>query len=159
MLSAQQVAEYFIWKAQVDGKPITNKKLQKLIYYAQAWFVALKKEKLFDEKIEAWIHGPAVREIYLEYKRFGFEPITKKIDGGTFNSISSDKIEHMENVWNVYGAYDGQYLEYLTHSEDPWKKARVGIEAHIGTDKEISIKDMFDFYSKLKLSADNVRHR
>lgn len=50
-LSAIQVAEYFIHCSNKAGIPITNKKLQKLVYYAQAWSLVLNDTKLFSEKI------------------------------------------------------------------------------------------------------------
>ncbi len=73
-LSGQNIAEYFLWKASNESRPVTNKKLQKLLYYAQAWSLVLRDKKLFDDKIEAWIHGPAIRKVYLGYKEFGFNP-------------------------------------------------------------------------------------
>src|SRR3989344_5357496 len=81
---AKQIAEYFVWKSQQENKPVTNKKLQKLLYYAQAWNLTLNKGKLFQQNIEAWVHGPAVRDVYLEYKSFGFEPITAKVNPEEF---------------------------------------------------------------------------
>ena len=62
--SALTVADYFLYKANKEKKPITNKKLQKLVYYAQAWSLVLNNKKLFSEPIEAWVHGPAVRSLY-----------------------------------------------------------------------------------------------
>ena len=59
-LKAREVAEYFIEKAYSENDKITQKKLQKMLYYAQAWFLAFNNKKLFEEKIEAWLHGPAI---------------------------------------------------------------------------------------------------
>lgn len=151
ILTANKVAEYFIWKAQSDKKSITNKKLQKLLYYAQAWSLVLNDKKLFNEKIEAWVHGPAVRDVYVEYKKFGFGPITESISDDIVAKISEDTKNFLDQVWSVYGKRDAAYLEYLSHSEMPWQKAREGLEPHIGSENEISLQDMKEFYSsKLK---------
>jgi uncharacterized phage-associated protein len=146
-LSAKQVAEYFIWKSQTDKKPVTNKKLQKLLYYAQAWSLVLRNKELFGENIEAWVHGPAIRDVYIEFKRFGFEPIAKKVEQENLNKIPSDVQDFLNQVWSVYGKYDAAYLEHLTHSEEPWQKAREGVEPHVGSENVISLESMKEFYS------------
>lgn len=152
-LKAGNVADYFLWKSQVEKKPVTNKKLQKLLYYAQAWSLVMLDKKLFDEKIEAWVHGPAVREVYTEYKDFGFNPIVKKIDDKAIAIMSAEVRALLDDVWSVYGKHDAAYLELLTHSETPWQEARGGVEPHIGSANEITLGSMKAFYaSKLKQS-------
>ncbi|MFA6095252.1 MAG: type II toxin-antitoxin system antitoxin SocA domain-containing protein [Candidatus Paceibacterota bacterium] len=149
MTTADKVADYLLLKGQQSGKPITNKKLQKLLYYAQAWFVTLKNEKLFPETIEAWIHGPAIRSIYNEYKFFGFNPISKKLDSGkVIKALGSIDLTLLDLVWKVYGKRDAAYLEALTHSEDPWIQAREGLETSEGSSKEITTDSMKAFYSR-----------
>lgn len=78
--SASEIGEYFLLLSNNSNKSITNKKLQKLLYYAQAWSMTLKDEPLFNDKIEAWVHGPAIRSVYQEYRKFGFSPIVKDIN-------------------------------------------------------------------------------
>jgi uncharacterized phage-associated protein len=146
-LNAQQIAKYFIWKAAGEKKAITNKKLQKLLYYSQAWSLVLRDKKLFSDKIEAWVHGPAVRDVYFEYKKFGFGPISENVVKNDLEKISSDTKKFLDHVWSVYGKKDAAYLEYLSHSETPWQKAREGLESHIGSENEISTRDMKEFYS------------
>ena len=62
--NAQDVANFFIGRFQEAQDPVTNLKLQKLLYYAQGWYLAFFDEPLFDERIEAWLHGPVVPPIY-----------------------------------------------------------------------------------------------
>lgn len=151
--TATQIAEYFIDRANKERKPITNKKLQKLVYYAQAWSLVINREKLFTEKIEAWVHGPAIRSLYVKYKEFGFNPIQRKINPDTIDSINPKTKKILDSVWDVYGKLDSAYLELLTHSEKPWLEAREGLQNYEHSENEISIKTMFDFYSeKLKLA-------
>lgn len=143
------IADYFLFKGQQDKKSITNKKLQKLLYYAQAWSLVVRKDKLFNDKIEAWVHGPAVRSVYLQYRKFGFNPIKKEIDSAKFTNIPEDIKHFLDEVWNVYGKKDTEYLELLTHSEKPWQEAREGLQGSENSKNVISLMSMKTFYSEM----------
>jgi uncharacterized phage-associated protein len=119
-----------------------------LVYYAQAWSLVLNNKKLFDDEIEAWVHGPAVRNLYFKFKDFGFNPIDIEFDPEIENKISSEDKELLDEVWKVYGKYDANYLEILTHSELPWQKAREGLDLAELSSKEINTDVMKDFYTK-----------
>lgn len=148
--SAQLVADFFLTQAKEKKKLISNKKLQKLLYYAQAWHLVFHGKKLFKEDIEAWIHGPAIKEIYVKYKKFGFAPIDlTKYSKTDFKKLSSEQIELLENIWKIYGKYDADYLEELTHSEEPWQKAREGLTPTKSSDNVISDESMKTFYKSL----------
>lgn len=154
-ISALSVAEYFIGKANKDRKPITNKKLQKLVYYAQAWSLVFNDKKLFNEKIEAWVHGPAIKSLYIKYKGFGFSPIQKEADTSLIKVISPEDKKILDEVWSVYGGLDPDYLEMLTHDEAPWKNAREGLESTENSENEISTGAMKSFYSQKLATAKN----
>ncbi len=154
-VTALSVAEYFIDKANKDKKPITNKKLQKLVYYTQAWSLVLKNKKLFNEKIEAWVHGPAIKSLYIKYRKFGFNPIQKRVDNTLLKSLSSENKKLLDSVWSVYGGFDADYLEMLTHSEIPWNEAREGLQNSENSENEISLKTMKSFYSQKLKAAKN----
>ena len=79
MCKVEDVANYFLSK-----KSMSPKKLQKIVYYAYGWTLALLNEdikaldnRLFNEPIEAWVHGPVVPELYTKYKARGWEDIDK----------------------------------------------------------------------------------
>lgn len=146
-LSAKRVAEYFIWKSAAERRPLTNKKLQKLLYYSQAWSLVLRNKRLFPERIEAWVHGPAIRSVYSDFKKFGFDPITDSVSADEVAKIPTEVKTFLDQVWAAYGKYDAAYLEHMTHLEQPWQKAREGIEAHVGSDIEITTDSMKEFYS------------
>jgi len=153
-INALLIADYLILKSQEEGKTITNKKLQKLLYYVQAWSVTLRNKKVFDDKIEAWVHGPAIREVYLEFKKFGADPIKKKITASKFSKINKDTKKLIESVWNAYAKYDAPFLEHLSHSEDPWLKAREGLESNMSSTNEITIASMKAYY-KTKINKED----
>lgn len=144
ILSVDLIAQYFIWKAQKEKNELTNKKLQKLLYYAQAWNLVFKDKPLFKEKIEAWVHGPAVRSIYNKYMRYGFNSIS---ESGKDIPTKKGLTKFLDNVWKVYGKFDGDYLEDLTHNEYPWQEARRGLEESEPSSRVIDLKIMKRYYS------------
>ncbi|MBI3572480.1 SocA family protein [Candidatus Kaiserbacteria bacterium] len=153
--SAVQVANYFIKRAADENKPITNKKLQKLVYYAQVWSLVLNKEKLFREKMEAWVHGPVVPALYRKFMSFEANPITLDMSDATF-SFGKKQLEVLDSVWSVYGDYDASYLEALTHSELPWQEARKDLPATEASNNEIDLKLARDFYAA-KLGTEQAK--
>ena len=151
-VTALDVAEYFLWRVgkekrffTKEKKTLTNKKLQKLVYYAQVWSLALNDERLFPEKIEAWVHGPVVPSLYDRFKRFGFGPISDEFSDPS-NRFSEEQLQLLEEVWRVYGKYDAGYLEMLTHSEAPWQEAREGLSEIDPSHNEIDLSLAKAFY-------------
>lgn len=147
------IAEYFILKNKTDKKGLTNKKLQKLLYYAQAWSLVLNNKPIFDDKIEAWVHGPAIPLIYSTFKSFGFKDIDMKFDEKELSSIDEKDKKILDEIWRVYGNMDAGYLEMLTHSEQPWQDARKGLQSSENSENEITTDAMKVYYAeKLKQS-------
>ncbi|HSW94311.1 MAG TPA: type II toxin-antitoxin system antitoxin SocA domain-containing protein [Gammaproteobacteria bacterium] len=140
-----KVSEYIIWYFQEHGEPLTNLKLQKLLYYAQGWHLALYDKPLFDSPIEAWVHGPVAPDFYHEYKKYKHQPITKQQTKPDLDKIIS---EHLEEVINEYGSYSAFQLENLTHHSDPWKNARGNTPIDAPSRAKISIEDMKIWFKK-----------
>ncbi|MGC1878065.1 MAG: type II toxin-antitoxin system antitoxin SocA domain-containing protein [Rhabdochlamydiaceae bacterium] len=147
-IAVSDVAKYFLLRAKSEGKKISNKKLQKLVYYAQAWVLALTNKPLFSEKIEAWIHGPAIPSLYRKFKKYGSKPI--HLDDLSSKGFSLPNNEVLDEVWRVYGKYDANYLETLTHQEDPWLHARDEMEFGESSNNEITRESMKNYY-RMKL--------
>lgn len=123
MLSAKKVAEYFLAKTEPDYEEyISNLKLQKILYYAQGFYLAIHNKRLFADSIEAWTHGPVVETLYHEYKESGSKAIDppESIDLSIYNKETTDLLDE---VWQVYGQYSAYKLRNLTHEEPPWKDA------------------------------------
>lgn len=144
-------ANYFIKIANENKKNITNKKLQKLLYYAQAWYLVFYNKTLFKDRIEAWVHGPAIRSVYRHFKSFGYQPIQKDVREDIFQNglLSKNEKDLLDEIWNIYGKHDAFYLERLTHNEDPWIEAREGIESCESSSIEITVDSMKTYYNKL----------
>jgi len=142
------IAEYFIRKNQEDNKGLSNKKLQKLLYYSQAWSLVINDKKLFNDDIEAWVHGPAVPTVYSEFKKFGFDNINIKVSEKELSAIATKDKTILDEVWRVYGKFDASYLEMLSHSETPWQEARAGLPPNESSSNKISLDTMREYYGK-----------
>ncbi len=143
------VAKYFIWKNQTEPQQtgLGKLKLQKLIYYAQAWNLVLNRgQKLFDEDIQAWVHGPAVPSVFQYFRNFDFSKPQTPIDEKTFDVFSKEEKDILDVVWKVYGKYDGSYLETLSHAETPWQQARGNMDTSEPSQNVISTDAMKEFY-------------
>lgn len=138
-----QVALYFLFRnGQESNIEITHLKLQKLVYYAQAWSMAINHRPLFQTDLEAWLHGPVSRELYLEYRDYGYRVISP-VDNIGFN-INPDDLDVLEGVWDLYSEFDGKYLEALTHKEQPWIDAW-----EQGMNQVIDLQVMEQFYGEM----------
>ena len=152
-----RVARYFIHLANKQKSAITNKKLQKLVYYAQAWSLVLRNKRLFTDEVEAWVHGPAVRVLYGQYKKFGFSAIDEDVASESIESISAEEKKLLNDIWRVYGKFDAGYLELLTHSEKPWQIARAELESHQTSSNTITTESMKEFYSQRLREAQSAK--
>lgn len=145
--TADSVARYFLCKTREYGDLVTNLKLQKLVYYAQAWFLALHNEPLFADRLEAWVHGPVQPDLYRRWKQFGWNPITAELICPQFDD--NRIVPHLDEIIDVYGDLTGHHLERLVHQEEPWRKARRGLPPDEQSHAVISHEDMKTFYRKL----------
>ena len=132
---------------------MTPKKLQKLCYYAQGWYAGITGEKLFEEELEAWVHGPVCPVLYDKYKNYGYNEIPK-LD---IEIKDKEMQEFTKQIYRIYGNLDGDELEQLTHKEMPWISARVGKQTWESSNEVIKFSDMQKFFmNKLKEMPDNV---
>lgn len=121
-------------------------KLQKLVYYCQAWSLVWDDEPLFPERIEAWAYGPVVKELY-EFHR-GLFLLSSVPIGASFKLTPTQK-ESIDAVIKYYGEKTPQQLIELTHLEDPWKNARKGIPVGAPSSREITLQAMQEYYASL----------
>ena len=120
MLSAHDVAEFFLSPvAEEEGEKITNLKLQKLLYYAQGYALAILGRPLFADKIENWPHGPVIPCVYQTYKQYGagWLPVTY-LD---LDKYQADELYILNRVRTEQGRYTARALREKTHQETPWQ--------------------------------------
>lgn len=129
-------------------KTTTTMKLQKLLYYCQGWHLAWDGVPLFEDRIEAWANGPVVPTIYRQHrKRFTLSHPWPR--SGRPGRLEQNETETVEAVLEGYGDWSALQLTRSTHSEPPWINARRGIAAGMPGTKEISLRDMQDFFAGL----------
>lgn len=125
---------------------MTTMKLQKLVYYSQAWSLVWDEKPLFKNKIEAWASGPVVPTLYKAHKgRF----IVSKIPGGDGRTLKGFQKGTIKAVLEYYGDKNSQWLSDLTHSEDPWIGARKGLSPGQRGNNVITHSAMMEYYSSL----------
>ena len=142
-ITAQDVARYILAFAHDAGSFISNLKLQKLLYYAQAWHLAIHLKPIFPEKFQAWVHGPVVPSVYREYKSYRWMNIDSDVAKPEFDEVLSG---HLNDVLDEYMGLDAYKLEQLTHMESPWLKARAGRAPDENCSDEIEEAEMIRCY-------------
>lgn len=142
------------------GDTVSHKKLQKLLYYVDAWHLVNFGNSIVDENFQAWVHGPVIPELYQQLKGFGFNDL--KVVNDEYdtvdeeikaiiakNNLSEDQVEFLSSVLNKYGGLSSFDLELLSHSEAPWLEARIGYEPHQSCNVVITKQRMQEFYSAM----------
>lgn len=164
MVDIIDLARYTILRLLQNGNSINPLKLQKILYYLQAWYlVYFDKRLLFNDIPEAWVSAPVYRVVYDIYKdmgiyeQFSFEDILQEGREaeevlselhGKMNLSDSDW-EFIEAIYKHYGVMSHDYLVYLTHSQKPWNEARRGLNPFEYSDQKISLDLMYDYYSEM----------
>ena len=131
--------------------PMSTMKLQKLVYYSQAWSLVWDEKPLFEEDIEAWANGPVVRNLFY-YHRGRYEIETVEI--GNPRLLDQEQQDTVDAVLDYYGDKSAQWLIELTHLETPWIQAREGLPPLERGDKVIPLDAMADYYSSLSVEED-----
>ena len=123
MTTALDISNYVLSYCKDNGvNDCSNKKLQKLLYYIQAWSLAFNNTPVFDDQIEAWLHGPVIPQVYHKYKEYGFLSIDFLED--VYVEFLDKKL--IDDILSKYAIYDADFLEMRTHIESPWREARQG---------------------------------
>jgi len=147
IISPDDTADYLLVECRERGDILTNLKLQKLLYYAQAWHLVLKNKPLFAEDFQAWVHGPVLPSQYQRFKKHEWRPILDEI---TRPKLKEPAVaNHLLEIVNVFGVETATALELMTHNEMPWKKARKGIPSDEASTAIITQESMTAFYKTL----------
>ena len=134
MQKAEAIANDFLDIARADGKTLSPMKIQKLVYFADGWCLAIKDEQLFKEEIQAWKFGPVILSLYHNFKDCGDDPIdhyahTWEFVNGRFTKIEPKVAgddtpfvkQLLAKIWEIYGKWSAVQLSNMTHaSGTPW---------------------------------------
>ena len=126
--------------------PIDTWKLQKLVYYCQAWHLVWERKQLFPDKIEAWANGPVVPSLFRQHR--GSFKVSSWPKGNADRLTNAEKTT-VDAVVDYYGKRPGHILAALTHREGPWREARQGLAPGERGQVEITPKAMLGYYEGL----------
>jgi len=149
MTTADAVADYLIALAHQRGESLNNLKLQKLLYYAQAWHLALHDEPLFPEKFQAWATGPVIPVIYWRFDDFGIRDIELE----RTPEIPEELEPLLSEVVELYAPFDEYKLASMTYRESPWMTAHRGYDLGDPCDVELDENEMRSYFKHLAEAA------
>jgi uncharacterized phage-associated protein len=154
-LEVEDVAKTFVQlDALREDADVTPMKLQKLLYLAQANYLASTGRRLFNEPVEAYKHGPVV---YRAWKMFPGNQIIATQDASSYSDASAlpeDVEAFIGQVWERYKDLSAAALRRLTHHQEPWTRNYVE-DAYR---PEIPDADMVEFFRDKVPAKDRVFH-
>ena len=150
---ASLIADYVILSLTCDERySLINLKLQKLLYYIQAWSLGINGYPMINGRFEAWVHGPVCTELYNRFKdtKSLYSSITDEdvLNKSPKSEILSEDVEFIDYILENYARYSGSQIEAMTHNEAPWINARKGYGAMERCHTEITEEAMRDYYAK-----------
>ena len=127
---------------------VSAMKLQKLMYYSQAWNLVWEEEQLFPEDFQAWANGPVLPSLYAHHRGMF------KVDPNLFNAADSARlsVSERDNIVRVLGFYSdktAQWLSSLTHQETPWLAARGELPPGAASNAVIPKSAIHEYYSSI----------
>lgn len=130
---------------------ITNMSLQKLLYYIKGFGKLFYDCNMFQERCEAWVHGPVYEKIYSKYKEYGKAPLEYEADKNLDKKIQLEKKDQLvvDFVLRNFAIYNGTILREMTHKEEPWQKAREGVNEGERSRNCITDESIFDYFEKM----------
>ena len=147
-----QVTNYVIARIAEDKYSLSLLKLQKILYYIQAWhLVYFDGVPMFENDFQAWVHGPVCREVYdrfnINHRLYDNVTLSDIGDSPDVSEVTEQDIDFINAVLDVYAKYSGAQLEQLTHSERPWLEARGNLSPAAHCENIISRVTMRNHYS------------
>jgi len=120
---ARQIANWFIERAQSEGRALSIMSLLKLSYIAHGWRLEMAQSPLFHNRIEAWQHGPVVPEVYSGFRPQGVVPQQQLPSFPAPTDVGD--VDFLEQIYKIYGHMSPFMLSDLTHvAGGPWETAR-----------------------------------
>lgn len=141
------VAAYILRKSG----SMSTMKLQKLVYYSQAWSLVWDEKPLYGEKIEAWANGPVVRDLYNKHRGL-FQVDDGDIEGDP-NKLKKYQKETVDAVLRAYGEYTGQQLSDISHAEPPWVSARGDLPNGAASTNLVDLDEMQSYFSAVQSAS------
>lgn len=137
---------------------ITPLALQKLLYYAQAFYYAIFNDVLFENECQAWVLGPVYPDVYYKYKGFGYNPIENSINiaDDDFNQLTTKEKDFLDVILCAFGRYSGKILSEMTHKEKPWIEARGNLQPEDRCVTTISRNAINEYFASVVAANDII---
>ncbi len=151
MADIHDVTDYVIVRLVTGRMPLNQLKLQKLLYYIQAWHLAHTSRPIVPARFQAWVHGPVNREVFDRFRahKMLYSPMTAEdVRAGFCSDQSLSAVERgfIDGVLDVYAPLAGDQLEAMTHQEEPWVAARGSLSPDQRCETEIDESLMARYY-------------
>ncbi len=143
-LSSMDVAKYILDKKGI----ISAMKLQRLVYYSQAWSLVWDDEPLFDDIIKAWTSGPIIPNLY-DIHKWMYQVSSATFTNSAKKDLSENQKSTVDAVLEAYGNKSAQWLGDQTRFEKPWIIARSNLADNERGDQVITLKSMTEYYSAI----------
>lgn len=173
MRDIKDVAKYIGLNLIQKGFEVSPLKLQKMLYYVQAWYMVFfgRDKTLFRDIPQAWVNGPVYPTIFNEYRSISREsPLCKEAFGVAPDSNVEDEINNLviklnlnideigclDSIISLYGMKNQDVLVAYTHTELPWMEKRNGLQPYQSSTDELSLDTMYSYY---KNRIENRRNR
>lgn len=147
-----QIVNYILYKIQ----EVTPLALEKILLFANGVNLAINDAPLFEEDMQAWVHGPVCPEVYFKYKSFGYRPINSgiKSDSGCLISlVSQDELNVIDIVIDTFGIYSPKVLEEISHMQTPWINKRMGYKDDEPCKECIDIEELKHYYVENEINS------
>ena len=141
MARVLDVAQYIL---EQQGGSMTTMKLQKLVYYSQAWNLVWDGVPLYSSPIQAWANGPVVPELYNRHRGRFTVSATEPL--GDSSALAQSEKETIDAVLSASSHLSGQQLSDITHGERPWIEARAGIPEGAASQAVVNPEVMQDYF-------------
>ncbi len=143
---AIEIARWFINRVdRAAGEAMTHLKVQKLLYFADAYHMANFNKSIFEEQFEAWAHGPVVTEVWRQFKSYQWDAIKLQPPA---KIRDAELLNYLETVYEKFGKLGAKRLEEITHEHAPWKDARGNLPPEAKCNAIISKIAIMDFYAE-----------
>lgn len=153
------IANEFLRRAKAEQRSLTHMHLQKLVYLAHGWTLAVSGRPLIEEPFEAWDYGPVVRKLYRALRYAGAGDVPRLIRFGDDTPSSSDDADEavatltkderavIDRVWDTYKEFEAFQLSALTHADgSPWHRTYNGGQ---GQSEFINNDRIWDYFADL----------
>ena len=141
MNSCFDVATFFLKNQDTEaGDLMSNMRLQKLVYYAQGFYLAYTDKPLFEEPIEAWESGPVCPSLFDKYANYETDMIPIPFEEDAYNIFDQETMKILKIVDFYYGQFSAWKLRNLTHEDTPW------INAYNNGKTVISLNEMKEYF-------------